>query len=207
MSTENKERDLLQIALPPKAKHEYDGFRFISEEDESKLDSAVKDIIELLDNSYGAVLPESEQDELYSKAQEMWNVYKNILDNVHFDVILSREDHSFLKSVLTKKMEYDVDTIFYLMEVSSRLLEFNDDNVFNDDKELRPFSFKATELSYTYHLFSKYKVKGLVKETYTFHSTAIAFGRTSMVFNYYENASQILAKSIQEWVGSFVNAE
>lgn len=206
MSTENKEQDLLKIAFPPKAKHEYEGFRFISEEDENELDSLGMELIEFLDETYGTILPEEKQDELYSKSQEMWHKYKEALDKTEFGVVLNKEDHSFLKNTLTKKMEYDVDTVFFLMEVSNRLLSFSDDNVFEDEKESRVFNFKPTELSYTYHLFSKYKVKGLVKETYNFHSTAIAFGRTSMVFNYYENVSKVLANAITEWVSSFKDA-
>jgi hypothetical protein len=70
---------------------------------------------------------------------------------------------------------------------------------YSDDKEIKPFSVDATEITYVYHLIQSYKVKGLTKEAYTFSKILRRIGEISKVVSYYDSCAKRLTDDIAKW--------
>jgi hypothetical protein len=99
-------------------------------------------------------------------------------------------------------MEYDVNTVFFAIELTNMLGSMKEAKYTNDD-DLIAFAVNATEITYIYHLISKHKVKGLTKDAYTFSKILLRIGGISKMFNYYEAASKNLSQDIQDWILTF----
>lgn len=170
--------------------------------EESLLDNRVNDIENYLKQNYGQKKNESEKDELYKEAQRLWHLYVGSLRDVKYNFYLTKAQHKFLTDLILTKLEYDVNTVFFAIELTN-LLGSMKDLKFSTEKDLISIPVNATEITYIYHLISKHKVKGLTKDAYTFSKILLRIGAISKIFNYYENVSKTLSKEIQDWIITF----
>jgi len=99
-------------------------------------------------------------------------------------------------------LEYDVNTVFFAIELTELLGTMRDVKYSNDD-ELIAFPVNATEITYIYHLISTHKIKGLTKDAQTFSQILRKIGDISKVFNYYETLGKNLSGDVQDWVAAF----
>jgi uncharacterized protein YjaG (DUF416 family) len=174
----------------------------LSTEDEVRLDSSIKSIEDFMNNNTGEGKSEQEKDGLYKNAQLMWKDYTNILRDVKYNFHLNRPQWKFLTELILTKLEYDVNTVFFAIELTNLLASMKDTKFTNDD-QLLAFPVDATEITYIYHLISKHKVKGLTKDSYTFVNILKRIGDISKVFNYYDTAAKNMSGEIQNWVAAF----
>ena len=174
----------------------------LSTEEETKMDQAILAIENYMQQNSGEGKTEVEKDELYKGAQIMWKEYTNILRVVKYNFFLNRTQWKFLTDLILTKLEYDVNTVFFAIELTNLLASMKDTK-FTDDNQLTAFSVDATEITYIYHLISKHKVKGLSKDSYTFANILKRIGDISKVFNYYDTAAKNLTGEIQNWVAAF----
>ncbi len=174
----------------------------LSMEDEVKLDTQIQLIEDYMTNNTGKGKSEEEKDELYKNAQIMWKDYANLLRNVKYNFHLNRPQWKFLTNLLLTKLEYDVNTVFFAIELTNLLASMKDTK-FTDDNQLQSFQTDATEITYIYHLISKHKVKGLTNDAYTFSQILKRIGDISKVFNYYDTAAKNFTGEIQNWVTAF----
>ena len=145
---------------------------------------------------------DEEKDTLYSEAQKLWNEYADHMKTAKYNFFLNRGQWKFITDLLLSKLEYDVNTVFFAIELTDMLGDMR--NVkYNNDEELKSTPVNATEITYIYHLISKYKVKGLTKESYLFSEILIKIGDISKLFNYYDAVGKNLSTDIQNWVTSF----
>lgn len=171
-------------------------------EEETKMDQAILAIENYMRQNSGEGKTELEKDELYKGAQIMWKDYTNILRVVKYNFFLNRTQWKFLTDLILTKLEYDVNTVFFAIELTNLLASMKDTK-FTDDNQLTAFLVDATEITYIYHLISKHKVKGLSKDSYTFANILKRIGDISKVFNYYDTAAKNLTGEIQNWVAAF----
>jgi hypothetical protein len=143
-----------------------------------------------------------EKDALYTSSQGLWHSYVNALKDAKYNFQLNRPQHKFLTDLLLTKLEYDVNTVFFAIELTDMLGGMKEIK-FTNDTDLIAIPVNATEITYIYHLISKHKVKGLTKDSYTFSKLLLKIGGISKVFNYYEAASKNLSQDIQDWVLTF----
>lgn len=174
----------------------------LSTEEEVRLDSSIKSIEDYMKNNTGEGKSEQEKDELYKNAQLMWKEYTNVLRDVKYNFHLNRPQWKFLTDLILTKLEYDVNTVFFAIELTNLLASMKDTK-FTDDNQLLEFAVDATEITYIYHLISKHKLKGLTKDSYTFANILKRIGDISKVFNYYDTAAKNLSGEIQNWVAAF----
>ena len=132
----------------------------------------------------------------------MWKELSQSLKDAKYNFHLDRPQHKFLTDLVLSKLEYDVNTVFFAIELKE-LFDFMKDSKYKNDTELQSYSVTATEITYIYHLISKYNVKGLSKEAYLFAEVLMKIGNISKIFNYYETQSKNLATEIQDWVLTF----
>lgn len=169
---------------------------------ENELDSKIKDIEKFIDNNNGKGKTDVEKDTLYRDAQELWMEYANSLKEAKYNFHLNRPQWKFLTDLVLSKLEYDVNTVFFAIELTD-LLGSMKDAKFTDDKQLISFPVNATEITYIYHLIAAHKVKGLTKDAYLFSEILKRIGAISKVFNYYDTCGKNLSNDVQNWVSSF----
>jgi hypothetical protein len=174
----------------------------ITPQEESTLDSKIKDIENYIKNNSGKGKTEQEKDALYTSSQGLWHSYVNALKDAKYNFQLNRPQHKFLTDLLLTKLEYDVNTVFFAIELTDMLGGMKEIK-FTNDIDLVAIPVNATEITYIYHLISKHKVKGLTKDSYTFSKILLRIGGVSKIFNYYEAASKNLSQDIQDWVLTF----
>ena len=169
---------------------------------ENELDSKIQGIENFMDNNNGKGKSDVEKDELYRGAQELWMEYANSLKEAKYNFHLNRPQWKFLTDLVLSKLEYDVNTVFFAIELTDLLGSMRDVK-FTDDTQLIPFPVNATEITYVYHLISKHKVKGLTKDAYLFSEILIRIGNISKLFNYYDTVGKNLSSDVQNWVSAF----
>ena len=169
---------------------------------ETLLDGRIQTIEDFMTNNNGTGKSDLEKDELYKNAQELWRDYTTSLRDVKYNFHLNRVQWKFLTDLILTKLEYDVNTVFFAIELTELLGTMRDVKYTNDD-ELIAFPVNATEITYIYHLISKHKVKGLTKDSYTFSKVLMRIGTISKLFNYYDSYAKSLSTDIQDWVASF----
>jgi hypothetical protein len=177
--------------------------RLISSTDESTLDKIISDIENYITTNDGKGKTELEKDNLYATAIEMWNQYATLLKNVKYTFYLNRKQYQFLTDLLLEKLEYDVNTVFFAIELTNMLGEWKEEGTAKDDKTVKGYSSDATEITYIYHLIAKHKVKGLSHSSYRFAEVLQRIGDISKVIAYYDTHAKNFSKEIQNWVASF----
>jgi hypothetical protein len=176
-------------------------YRILSVENESNLDGGISNIEKYIDQS-GKGKSEDEKDELYKNAQNLWQEYAESMKTVKYNFHLNRPQWKFLTDLILSKLEYDVNTVFFAIELTSLLATLRDVKYANDT-DMMSVDVTATEITYVYHLISKHKIKGLTKDAYMFSEILMTIGSISKVINYYDAVGKNLSNDIQNWVSSF----
>lgn len=174
-------------------------YRIIDLQVETSLDAKLKEAEDFMTFNTKSGLSDQEQDELYGKAKIMWREYYDIHATTKYMFYLNRRQYKFLTDLITQKLEYDVETVFLAVGLTE-LLASMEKKKYTNDNELNCFEVTAVEITYIYHLISKYKAKGLNNDTYRFSEVLLKIGEISKVFNYYENMNKQLSTTIQNWV-------
>lgn len=174
----------------------------LTNEFETKLDMKIQEIHDYMNNNHGKGKSNDEKDELYKNSQIMWKELAGILQDTKYNFHLNRKQYQFLTDLLLKNLEYDVNTVFFAIELTD-ILGSMKDMKFSNDNDLVPVPVNATEITYIYHLIATHKVKGLTKGAYLFAQILRRIGDISKVFNYYDTTAKNLSTEIQDWVVSF----
>ena len=168
---------------------------------ESTLDSKISDIENHM-LKVGKGKSEEEKDLLYKEAQELWVAYANALKQAQYAFYLNRPQYKFLTNLLLTKLELDVNTVFFAIELTDMLANMRDAK-YKNDEDIVPFHINTTEVTYMYHLISKHKIYGLTRDAYTFAQILRKIGDISKIFNYYDAAGKRLSTEVQDWVAAF----
>lgn len=174
----------------------------INPEFDKLLTDSINNIESYMTSNTGKGKDDSEKDAFYQEAQKRWKELQNNLVNTKFNFYLNKAEFLFLEGLLTSYLEYDVNTIFFALELDSYLKNLGKLK-FSSDSELKPIEVNTTEITYIYHLISKHKVKGLGHGSRCFAKILIKIGDISKLINYYDQTAKDLATDIQNWVASF----
>lgn len=177
-------------------------YTILSYDFENGLDIKIKELADYMTNNTGRGKSDEEKDEIYAKAQMIWNEYIALLKATKYNLNLDRAQYNFLTDLIVKKLEYDVNTVFIAVELTN-LLGTMKDIKFANDTEVKEFKVDATEITYIYHLIATHKVKGLTKDSYVFADILRRIGEISKVFNYYDTTGKNMAQDVQDWVVLF----
>ena len=203
---EKEDKKIIETAVvkPPLSLWENgEEYRILSQQDEEILDEGIRKIVAYMQNNNGYGLQDSEKDILYADSQKLWNEYAKHLRRVKYTFYINRKQWQYLTDLLRDKLEYDVNTIFFAIELTNMLGSWVIEGTNKDDVSLKGYESDATETTYMYHLISKHKVKGLSNSTYLFSQILLRIGEISKIINYYDNHAKQLSTDIQNWVSSF----
>ena len=178
-------------------------YSILESDQEKALEIAVFDVTEYVERNDGYGKTKEEKDNLYASAQEYWKHLADTLRETKFNLFLNKDQYKFIVDVLKNKVEYDSNTVFFAMEIAELL---STKEVWTDAEAQKPFKVNATEITYVYHIISKYKVKGLNKEAYLFVDILKRIGQMSKIINYYDAGAKALSNKIVQWVSEFEDA-
>jgi len=182
-----------------------DMIRILSSEDEAFLEEKYKEIIDFMVNNHSQDHEEETKNNLYGQLQGMWyevSGKKGRLNDISFNLVLYREEYNYLLSLLKNKIEYNVDTIFYGLELENMINQMIEEDKFESDEQAKGFVMTAVDIHYLYHLLSKHTVKGLTKQSRLFAEIIKRIALSSNIFNHYKSKFDSLSKAIQMWVAS-----
>lgn len=189
--------------VKPETKFEYLGgeYSHINNEQEVSLDSKIEAVTQFMKDNSGKEKSSKEQDALYGESQKLWKEFIDTLEGTKYNFYLNKDQWKFLTDLIYSKLEYDVNTVFFALELNQVLTEIKSSKFTN--QEILPFAVTATEVTYIYHLIQNHKVKGLGKESTLFSQILLTIGAISKIFNYYDATGKNLSNDIQDWVLTF----
>jgi len=190
--------------IKPELKFEVNNteYKYINTDVEQELDSKIENVRQYLDENHGKGKTNDEKDGLYKSSQELWKEFINVLKDAKYNFYLNRDQWKFLTDLTLTKLEYDVNTVFFAIELKD-LFQSIKETKYKNDEEYIAYPVNATEVTYIYHLISKHTVKGLTKDSYTFSQILLTIGNISKIFNYYDATGKNLSSDIQDWVATF----
>jgi len=116
-----------------------------------------------------------------------------------FNFGITKDEWKFMYDVMYHKIEYDQNELFQLKEVRERYLE----GVKEIDKTLNtdiiPSVINVNDLIILYHLISKFKVKGINKQHFSYLTLLTKIGERIKLFNAYNVLIQRLSADFQTW--------
>jgi hypothetical protein len=189
--------------VKPKIDFEYLGenYDYLTKSQETNLDLKIKEITNFMNDNHGKGKTVEEKDNLYLESQKIWKSFIDELENTKYNFYLNKEQWKFLTDLILNKLEYDVNTVFFAIELKE-LFDSMKSNKYTGN-EIIAYPVTATEITYIYHLISKHKVKGLSKDSFLFSQVLLTIGNISKIFNYYDTTGKNLSTEIQDWVVTF----
>lgn len=182
-------------------------YPFINKEDWDKWQNDVNEVKEYCKNNLGRTeLSEDEKTELYEKGQELWkNSFgkEGTFNDIKFNLVINRREYNLLVDLLNNKLEYDVNTLFFAMELftnMANLLDNANSGIFKDDYTPKTFGITQTDMTLLYTLLSHHKVTGLGRKTVNFANIIRRIGDISKVINHMTNENTNLSEAIQKTV-------
>lgn len=143
-------------------------------------------------------MTEEQKDKIYDIAQYLFNNFQKKLNQLNFHFPVDNEERKFIFNVFKNKIEYDQNEVFQLDELKNNYLDVefkNENGVYNT-------YINVNDLIVFYHLFSKYKVKGITNEFYNFIQILKKIGERIKLFNAYNVVIQRLSNDFQLWGGN-----
>lgn len=181
-------------------------YDFLPEETVNAIEGKIEEMRTHMANNDGRGKSNEEKDELYATAQKLWNELSVLLNEAKFGLILNRPQYVYMTNLLLEKMEYDVNLLFYAIELTNMLGSMKmtkDSEKYTNDVDPIVYSMTATDMTYLYHVLQQHKVKGLKQSSYTFADIIRRIGDISKIFSYYDEESKKLSTNIQDWVVGF----
>jgi len=181
-------------------------YDFLPEDEVSAIEGKITEIETFMSDNDGKGKTNEEKDKLYAFSQKLWNELSALLNNAKFGLILNKSQYIYMTNLLLEKMEYDVNLLFFAIELTNMLGNMKDKKdaeKYTNDIDAITYSLTATDITYLYHVLQQHKVKGLGKNSYTFANIIRRIGDISKIFSYYDNMSKDLSNSIQNWVTAF----
>ncbi len=199
-------QEIETMVVKPKIILKYDetDYQILETESESNLDNQISNIRDFMLKNDAKGKSDSIKNTTYGDAQKIWGNFRNSLDTTKFNFFLDKEQFEYLMNLLKNKFEYDVNAVFYILELTSILGEIESDGKkgFKENKYIG-FKLTATDITYMYHILAQYKVKGLNRGTVLFANIIRRIGEISKLFDYYNNITKELSTEIVDWVAQF----
>ncbi len=178
-------------------------FRILTESDENTLDQCVRDIENYMAFNHGLGKTELEKDNFYNEAKQLWEKYVKAFKQIKLKFFLDEKQFNYFTEILRDKIEYDINTIFFGIELTDTLGSWILQSGDNSDNSVKSYDTDPVSANYLYHLISTVKVKGLTEESYLFAQVLRKIHEVVKVVNFYDNHAKSLSKDIQDWVASF----
>jgi len=143
-------------------------------------------------------MTEEQKDKIYDIAQYLYNIFQKKLNDLNFKFPLTHDEYKLIMNIFKNKLEYDQNEVFQLKDLKENYL----DKDFKMVEGNYNTEINVNDLIIFYHLFSKYKVKGISSEYYSFVNVLTKIGERIKLFNAYNVVVQRLSNDFQLWGGA-----
>jgi hypothetical protein len=150
-----------------------------------------------------------EKDKIYGLAEFMWKKFSRDINELQFNLTLTRDEYKFIHSVLQQKMDYNGNEVFNIVELKESYLDTWEMINKSIDKNIPSFvvNIDIKNLVMMYHFLSKHTVKGLGKEYYTFKGLLTKIGDCNKIFNALNVLIKNYSEKFQIWAGAITSPE
>ena len=168
-------------------------YRLMPYMSELSLDSKILEIENYMNNHDGRGRSEEEKDYLYEQAKNLWKGFTNEFKEVAYTFYLNKPQYDYFLDLLKNHLEYDVNTVFFAIELNKLLGSWTTEGSSNDET-IKGYLADATETTFIYHLIAKHKVKGIDDNTLRFSEILLKIGEISKIVSYYDTHAKRLSK-------------
>jgi len=182
---------------------------YVNEEYKTKLDKSIDNVkgfirkynIELDDVKN---LSDSEKTKLFAVGSFLAKNVSNMINDLKFTFSLERKEYKFIFHALERKMEYDGNEVFNIIELNERYLSEWKTLDKSLPKDVPSFivDIDIKNLVMIYHFLGKYTVKGLGDEFYTFAKVLHKIADTNKLYNAYNVLNERLKTDFAVWTGA-----
>lgn len=131
------------------------------------------------------------------------------LNDLLFDITLTREEYKFLDTALTQKLTYDGNEVFNIVELNNRYLKEWKKIDKSLPKNVPSFvvNIDIKNIVMLYHFLGKYSVKGLNKEFYIFGNLLQKIANTNKLYNSYNVLKERIDIEFSIWTSAMDDNE
>ena len=183
-----------------------------------------EDYLKKLEDSYAAInnfykkydpnsetiknMTEAEKTNLYAVGNFINKNYDNLVDNMDFEIELTREEYIFLSTALERKVTYDGNEVFNIIDLNERYLKHWKENFKKLNREDKSFiiDIDIKNIVMLYHFLQKHTVKGLNSEFYSFSYVLQKIAETNKVYNAFNIKKERANTNFMLW-NSAINPE
>jgi hypothetical protein len=179
--------------------------KFVDEsfvEELNKKRESIKDYIRKYDPNSEIIkdMKVHDVDKVYVIFNYLLNSYIQYLNQMAFNLELTKEEFKFLNKVLTQTIEYDGDEVFNYTEFIESFWDSAKEEVEKDkSKESYVFKIDIKKILLLHHLIKGHKVKGITNEFRQFRSILYKIAQTNRIFNAYNIIVDRLKEDAKLW--------
>jgi len=147
---------------------------------------------------------EREKDKIYGIAQFLKNNYIDMVNNLMFDMKFTRDEYNFMEIALRRKIEYDGNEVFNLIDLKQTYLDKWQQSFRVMDKMENEFTvtIDIKNIVMLYHFLQKHTVKGIDKSFENFVGVLGKIGDTNRIYNAYNVVKDRIETDFITWAGS-----
>jgi len=183
--------------------------KYIDEEYKSKIDKGFENVKAFI-RKYNIELDEvknltdKEKDKLFAIGSFLNKNLGTTLNDLMFSITVTREEYKFIATAVERKLEYDGNEVFNIIELNERYLkEWKElDKMLPKQVPTMVINIDIKNVVMLYHFLGKHKVKGLDREFYVFASVLQKIADTNRLYNAYNVMKERLNIDFNIWVGA-----
>lgn len=178
----------------------------VPEDTITKVEEVYNELKQLMVSTDTSNMSDEEKDMLYAKAQEIWKKGADkggAVNVLPYNLLLYRSEYTYLTDLILNKLEYDIDALFFIMEIRKRMAELQEKATYKDDNTLIAFTFTPIELHYLVKILNTHKVKGLKKEAFNMYNIFTTIGSVTRIYDTLKHEFTELSKEMLTWVSKF----
>lgn len=149
-------------------------------------------------------MSEDEKTKIFAVASFLSKNVSVLLNDLLFDLKLTREEYKFIYTAIERKLSYDGNEVFNIIDLNEKYLKQwkQVDNSLPKNVDTMVVSIDIKNVVMLYHFLGKHTVKGLDREFYVFASVLQKIANTNKLYNAYNVIKERLNIDFNIWAGA-----
>jgi len=147
---------------------------------------------------------DSEKTRLFAIGSFLNKNIGHLINELKFSITLTREEYKMIQSTLERKLSYDGNDVFNIIELNEKYLKEWKQLDKSLPKQVPSFvvDIDIKNVVMMYHFLQKHTVKGIGSEFYTFATVLQKIADTNKLYNAYSVIKQRLDIDFNIWTGA-----
>jgi len=149
-------------------------------------------------------MAETDKTKLFAIAKFLNSNYGELVDNMEFSMELTKEEYIFLSTAIERKLHYDGNEVFNIIDLNERYLKTWKENFKKLSKSDKTFVIDVDikNIVMLYHFLQKHTVKGLSSEFYNFAEVLQKIAETNKVYNAFNIKKERSKTNLLNWISA-----